>query len=176
MSKIFTEELIDWDEIVEINFVGYEDTIDINVDNDHLFWANNLLTHNSAADEIEFSQSNIAGGISKIYTADNVFGIFTSRALREQGKYQLQLMKTRSSSGVGLRIDLGFNVDTLRIIGLEPGVESINPVSSVLEKIKSGHRILQTQPPITQPSTSIAASTNPTDKLKILLQQLKNKE
>ena len=42
-------------------------------------------------------------------------GIFTSRAMRERGQYQLQLMKTRSSSGVGQKIELQFNVETLRI-------------------------------------------------------------
>jgi hypothetical protein len=35
--------------------------------------------------------------------------------MRERGRYQIQLMKTRSSSGVGQKIDLDFNVDTLRI-------------------------------------------------------------
>jgi hypothetical protein len=35
--------------------------------------------------------------------------------MRERGRYQIQLMKTRSSSGVGQKIDLEFNVDTLRI-------------------------------------------------------------
>jgi hypothetical protein len=35
--------------------------------------------------------------------------------MRERGKYQIQLMKTRSSSGVGMKIDLNFDVDTLRI-------------------------------------------------------------
>jgi len=69
-----------------------------------------------AVEEIEFDHSHISGGLSKIQTADNVFGIFTSRAMRERGRYQLQLMKTRNSSGVGQKIDLGFDVDTLRII------------------------------------------------------------
>ena len=69
----------------------------------------------SAVEEVEFDHSHISGGISKINTADNLFGIFTSRAMRERGKYQIQLMKTRSSSGVGQKIDLDFNVDTLRI-------------------------------------------------------------
>ena len=68
-----------------------------------------------AVDEIEFDHSHIAGGLSKINTADNVFGIFTSRAMRERGRYQLQLMKTRSSSGVGQKIDLEFDVESLRI-------------------------------------------------------------
>ena len=53
--------------------------------------------------------------MSKIQTADNVFGIFTSRAMRERGRYQLQLMKTRNSGGVGQKIDLEFDIDSLRI-------------------------------------------------------------
>lgn len=71
-----------------------------------------------AVEEVEFDHSHISGGLSKIQTADNVFGIFTSRAMREHGRYQIQLMKTRSSSGVGQKIDLEFNIDSLRITDL----------------------------------------------------------
>jgi len=73
----------------------------------------------SSVEEIEFDHSHISGGISKINTADNLIGIFTSRAMRERGRYQIQLMKTRSSSGVGQKIDLGFDVDTLRIVDID---------------------------------------------------------
>ena len=69
----------------------------------------------SAVEEVEFDHSHIAGGISKIQTADNVIGIFTSNAMRERGQYQLQLLKTRSSSGVGSKINLVFDRDSLRI-------------------------------------------------------------
>ena len=69
----------------------------------------------AAVEEIEFDHSHISGGISKINTADNVFGIFTSRAMKERGQYQIQCMKTRSSSGVGQKVDLEFDIETLRI-------------------------------------------------------------
>ena len=69
----------------------------------------------SAVEEIEFDHSHISGGLSKIMTADNVIGIFTSRAMKEHGRYQIQFMKTRSSSGVGQKVELEFNIDTLRI-------------------------------------------------------------
>jgi archaellum biogenesis ATPase FlaH len=72
----------------------------------------------ASVEEIEFDHSHISGGISKINTADNLIGIFTSRAMRERGRYQIQLMKTRSSSGVNSKIDLEFDVDTLRITDL----------------------------------------------------------
>ena len=68
-----------------------------------------------AVEEVEFNHSHIAGGISKINTADNVFGIFTSRAMKERGKYQIQCMKSRSSTGVGMKIDLEYNIETMRI-------------------------------------------------------------
>ena len=72
----------------------------------------------SAVEEIEFDHSHISGGISKINTADNVFGIFTSRAMRERGRYQIQCMKSRSSTGVGQKIDLEYNMETMRITDL----------------------------------------------------------
>ena len=73
----------------------------------------------ASVEEIEFDHSHIAGGLSKVQTADNVIGIFTSRAMRERGRYQIQFMKTRSSSGVGHKVDLEFDIDTLRIRNLE---------------------------------------------------------
>lgn len=82
-----------------------------------------------AVEEVEYDHSHISGGLSKIQTADNVFGIFTSRAMRERGKYQIQLMKTRSSSGVGMKIDLDFDIDTLRIT--DPGDEGQTESESV---------------------------------------------
>jgi hypothetical protein len=95
----------------------------------------------SSVEEIEFDHSHISGGISKINTADNLIGIFTSRAMRERGRYQIQLMKTRSSSGVGQKIDLEFDVDSLRIRDLgedddDAPVTSSTGSSSILNNLK----------------------------------------
>jgi hypothetical protein len=92
-------------------------------------------------EEIEFDHSMISGGLSKIQTADNVIGIFTSRAMRERGRYQIQLMKTRSSSGVGSKVDLEFDVDTLRIMDCEqdesgPGSSSGGSASSIVAALQ----------------------------------------
>jgi KaiC/GvpD/RAD55 family RecA-like ATPase len=95
----------------------------------------------SAVEEIEFDHSHIAGGISKINTADNVFGIFTSRAMKERGRYQIQCMKSRSSTGVGMKIDLEYNIETMRIT--DPGEEGqesaggYKPATSILNQIKT---------------------------------------
>ena len=96
----------------------------------------------SAVEEIEFDHSHISGGISKINTADNVFGIFTSRAMKERGKYQIQCMKSRSSTGVGQKIDLEYNIETMRITdegGDEGGYNK--PQSSIMDSIKAKSQV-----------------------------------
>src|SRR5713101_2588951 len=103
------------DKIISIEYIGEIDTVDITTDGNHLFFGNDILTHNSSYDSIEFDPSHISGGISKVNTADNVIGIFTSAAMREGGRYQIQFMKTRSSDGVGSKVDLSFNNRSLRI-------------------------------------------------------------
>jgi KaiC/GvpD/RAD55 family RecA-like ATPase len=98
----------------------------------------------SAVEEIEFDHSHISGGISKINTADNVFGIFTSRAMKERGKYQIQCMKSRSSTGVGQKIDLEYNIETMRITdeGGEDGDHySKKPSTSIMDSIKARSQV-----------------------------------
>jgi len=132
----------------------------------------------SAVEEVEFDHSHISGGISKINTADNVFGIFTSRAMRERGRYQIQCMKSRSSTGVGQKVELEYNIETMRITdpGLEAG-ESLGhkPSSAILDKIKTksnlSHEGTDHEPHV-QNVTGTAQSTM----LKNMLAGLKSKE
>jgi len=125
-----------------------------------------------AVEEIEFDHSHIAGGLSKINTADNVFGIFTSRAMRERGRYQLQLMKTRSSSGVGMKVDLEFDLETLRIT--DPGEEAQESglrgvgATNILSQIKTGSTLVAPSE-----ESKIQAGVD-SSKLKSMLAGLKN--
>ena len=127
-----------------------------------------------AVEEIEFDHSHIAGGLSKINTADNVFGIFTSRAMRERGRYQLQLMKTRSSSGVGMKVDLEYDLETLRIT--DPGEEAQESglrgvgATNILSQIKTGSTVAPTE------DTPKVQATVDSSKLKSMLAGLKKVE
>ena len=138
----------------------------------------------ASVEEIEFDHSHIAGGLSKIQTADNVIGIFTSRAMRERGRYQIQLMKTRSSSGVGAKIDLEFDIDCLRIRDLsedEEYQEFDKRKSTVFENLKRKSVTTDKEPDTPQDPTKgeivkpIRAETDST-KLRTFLQNLGNDE
>ena len=132
----------------------------------------------SAVEEIEFDHSHISGGISKINTADNVFGIFTSRAMRERGKYQIQCMKSRSSTGVGMKIDLDYNVETMRIT--DPGEEA-GPVNSfakgnLLDTIKAKSTMIngtESANPVEREDTVKITADVQSAKLKQLIGQIK---
>ncbi len=117
-------------------------------------------------EEIEFDASHIAGGISKVNTADNVIGIFTSAAMKESGRYQIQFMKTRSSSGVGSKVDLAFNNRSLRIYDLDenaPGIGqavSKNIYETLKAKTQPGTPVAVDNTPVSSPSSALAGAAN----------------
>lgn len=63
----------------------------------------------------EFDHSHVAGGISKINTSDNVFGIYAPPTHKERGEFDLLSLKARSSSAVGKRIKLHYDPASMRI-------------------------------------------------------------
>ena len=74
----------------------------------------------SAVEAEEYSHANIAGGLSKIMTADNVIGIRNTAAMRERGEIMFEFMKTRNSDGVGSKVNLSYSVDSLLISDGDP--------------------------------------------------------
>ena len=126
----------------------------------------------SAVDEIEFDHSHIAGGISKINTADNLIGIFSSRAMRERGRVQIQFMKTRSSSGVGSKLDLKFNMDSLKIEDLDPDdQEDEGAVTSIYQKLKTKSSVAPAGESVTENNMDANPQVDATDRLKSLLRK-----
>ena len=126
----------------------------------------------SAVDEIEFDHSHIAGGISKINTADNLIGIFSSRAMRERGSVQIQFMKTRSSSGVGSKLDLKFNMDSLKIEDLDPDdQEDEGAVTSIYQKLKTKSSVAPAGESVTENNMDANPQVDATDRLKSLLRK-----
>jgi hypothetical protein len=95
-----------------------------------LLFATASQLNRASVEAQEFDHSHIAGGISKINTADNVFGIYTSMAMKERGEYQLQVLKARSASCVGHRIELGYDQRSLRITDPDPEKDVTNTRSN----------------------------------------------
>ena len=153
------------DLFIKDKFVS-EELRNLAVELDILFATASQLNR-GAVDEIEFDHSHIAGGLSKIQTADNVIGIFSSRAMRERGRIQIQFMKTRSSSGVGQKVDLEFDINTLRLRDLSEEDQEEQTSSSIFESIKKKstmNKIHENQ--------TVDESVDHADKLKSLLKTI----
>jgi hypothetical protein len=105
--------------------------------------------------------------------------------MRERGKYQIQCMKSRSSTGVGQKIDLDYNIETMRITDPGPEGQDSNtgghggykPSANILSQIKasttltpSGEVVDTGTGEISTPGSSVESN-----KLKQMLAGLKSK-
>ena len=130
----------------------------------------------ASVEEVEFDHSHISGGISKINTADNLFGIFTSRAMREHGKYQIQLMKTRNSDGFGQKVELEFDVDSLRIRDLAEDGEYQQfkkQSSSIYDSLKKGSVVKPNSDAVVANEPGKITATVDSSRLKQMLSNIK---
>lgn len=164
-SKVSPSDLFIKDKFVS------EEMRNFAVEHDILFATASQLNR-SAVEEVEFDHSHISGGLSKIQTADNVIGIFTSQAMRERGRYQVQFMKTRSSSGVGQKVDLAFDIGGLRIKDLDEDDvgSSMNQPSAIFDKIKSQNKVSHQEKNIAENSV-VENTIQGHDKLRSMLKR-----
>lgn len=73
----------------------------------------------SAVNAHELNHAIIAGGISKINTTDIYVSIVFNDVMRAAGEIHLEFLKTRSSDGVGKRVELKWNNTALRVENLD---------------------------------------------------------
>ena len=100
--------------------------------------------------------------------------------MRERGRYQIQLMKTRSSSGVGQKIDLEFNIDSLKITDLpedeqESSQGASRGSSSIIDSLKRKNEPPREDPTEGAPVPKIRANVEST-KLRDILNKMNTDE
>jgi hypothetical protein len=89
--------------------------------------------------------------------------------MRERGRYQIQLMKTRSSSGVGQKIDLEFDIETLKINDIGETDTDSSGSTSIYNSLKMQSKVVHDSMDNEKNITADVQST----KLKDLLNKIK---
>jgi len=85
----------------------------------------------------DLSQAQIAGGISKVNTTDNLVAIIQTPLMKAQGQMMFKLLKTRSSGGVGNFYMLKFNSVTLVLENMDDGnVERKSSLANLVKEKK----------------------------------------
>lgn len=103
------------DEIESIELIGDDETIDITVDDTHMFYCNDIYTHNSAikADVVEGDQ--MGGSIKKAQIGHFLLSIAKTLEQKESGKANMAILKSRfGKSGIVLE-DIIFDNSTIQI-------------------------------------------------------------
>jgi hypothetical protein len=94
--------------------------------------------------------------------------------MRERGRYQIQCMKSRSSTGVGQKIDLEYNIETMRITDPGEDLSQSGPGGfkkpSIYESIKAKSVVDDADPGTDAGKVTADVQSN---KLKQLLGQIK---
>ena len=83
------------DEIVSIELIGDDKTIDISVEDIHMFFCNDIYTHNSSAESEIIVASQVSEDYSKIMTADLVISLARPLKTKLGGTGSWHIIKNR---------------------------------------------------------------------------------
>jgi hypothetical protein len=83
------------DEIIEIELIGEEDTIDISVEDTHMFYANGIYTHNSSISSEVVTTDQMGGSIQKAQVGHVVISIGKTMEQKEHNLATVTLLKSR---------------------------------------------------------------------------------
>ena len=112
------------DEIVSIELIGDEETIDIEVDGDHLFYANDILIHNSgqANTDLDFADVSESHGLSA--TCDYMVGMVSTEELDKMNQVLFKQIKNRYGDiSKYRRFVVGIDRDKMRLYDVEQSAQ-----------------------------------------------------
>jgi archaellum biogenesis ATPase FlaH len=116
------------------------------MEEDHQFICYTASQMGKGALDIEdHNQDMLSGGKPKVNKADNVITLYQPFSMKEDGFIQLQLVKTRTSSGQGRKVMLKYNADTVRFTNADE--EDAFPSSNAKTKLKTPQYKKQTTGP-----------------------------
>lgn len=127
-----------WSEVVSIEEIGEMDMIDIEVSGNHLFYANDILTHNSNSD-LGLEDTSESFGLPA--TADFMFGISTSEELEALGQIMVKQLKNRyNDAGNHRRFVVGIDRTKMRLYDVEQDAQDLQGDIPAFDKSSFGEQ------------------------------------
>ena len=110
------------DEIVSIEKIEVGKTIDIEVDGNHLFFANGILTHNSSSD-VGLEDTSESFGLPA--TADFMFALISTEDLQKLGQIMVKQLKNRyNDPNINTRFVLGIDRSKMKLYDAEASAQT----------------------------------------------------
>lgn len=132
------------DEIVSIEEAGNRDLIDIEVSGNHLFYANDILTHNSNSD-IGLEDTSESFGLPA--TADFMFALIETEELAELNQMMVKQLKNRYDDlSKCKRFIIGVEKAKMKFYDVEDEAQDI--IDTTVGKKKGGKKVEDDDIPI----------------------------
>lgn len=131
-NKIFIDEIISIEEIGEMN------TIDIEVSDNNLFFANDILTHNSGQSSSDLSIEDTSESIGLPAALDVFLAMMVSEEMERMGQVLFKFIKNRFGSlDKYRRFVVGIDRSKMRLFDLEGSAQDLND-SPVFDNTPTG--------------------------------------
>lgn len=94
--EIYESQTLDFnDEIIGIEYIGEREMMDISVSNNQLFYANGILIHNCATNNLEADNSAVSDSMGSVMTADFLMFLLQTEEMKEKGDIICKITKNR---------------------------------------------------------------------------------
>ena len=114
MHELNLEEFI-IDEIESIELIGEEDTIDITVEDTHMFFANDIYTHNSSISAEVVTTDQMGGSIKKAQVGHVIITVAKTLTQKEMNLATIAITKSRLGKDGVVFENCKFNNELLEI-------------------------------------------------------------
>lgn len=95
-QEIYESQNLDFnDEIIGVEYIGEQEMMDIAVSNNQLFYANGILIHNCATNNLEADNSAVSDSMGSVMTADFLMFLLQTEEMKEKGDIICKITKNR---------------------------------------------------------------------------------
>lgn len=128
------------DEITEIIDMGDAETVDITVDDTHMFFCEGIYTHNSSLSTEVVTVDQMGGSIKKAQIGHFIMTLSRPQAMREENKAVIAVLKSRFGKDGIVFKDCDFNNGTLQV-NINENEDNTNKMPDIDVSIDNNERL-----------------------------------
>ena len=134
--------MVDYAKIVSIEEVGEVDMIDIEVTGNRLFYANDILTHNSGYGNSDVELTDTSESFGLPATADLMFALISTEELEDLSQLMVKQLKNRyNDPTIHRRFVIGIDRAKMRLYNTEQSAQTLMDDAPVFNSTKAGQSI-----------------------------------
>jgi hypothetical protein len=134
--------MIKQSKIASIEAIGEIETIDIEVDGNRLFYANDILTHNSGYADSDVSITDTSESFGLPATADLMFAVISSEEMEKLNQLVVKQLKNRyNDPNRRKRFVIGVDRSRMKLYDVEDSAQTLMDDTPTFDRTPSGTRM-----------------------------------